>query len=376
MACRSGRSRASGFSIGRPVFRSMPVAQLTGTKLASRRSALRWRDRARRRSRSSAPASAPCACARRSQVREDRCAGSREVPGIARGRLVVPDVFTGLRLQRDDRGDVEIVAATRASGRPGSRECHCRRRCRAGRASGHRPSSPTRCRRRRASTSRPSRSPRPLCRVRRCIGCPGSSGHGIEAPQLLAVVGVIGRDIAAHAHLGAAVADDDPPVDDRGARRDRVGLGRVHRHASTRPPCRCRGRARSRRPSSVPRYRRWPQAAEAAVDDVAARLDARLAGHLRIVLPAAACPDAASIRLHLGPGGRDVDHAVDHQRRGLLSRAVSRSANHARPSVLHVAGVDLRQRRVALLVVGAAVRQPVLGVGGRRSERLRIDRHR
>src|SRR4029453_6947658 len=40
------------------------------------------------------------------------------------------------------------------------------------------------------------------------------AGHGIEAPEHLAGNRVVRRDVTAHAHLTAAVADDDLALDD------------------------------------------------------------------------------------------------------------------------------------------------------------------
>src|SRR5262249_45984541 len=42
----------------------------------------------------------------------------------------------------------------------------------------------------------------------------GIAGHGVEAPDLLARVRVVGRHVSAYPELGAAVADDHLAVDD------------------------------------------------------------------------------------------------------------------------------------------------------------------
>src|SRR5690606_2025600 len=54
-----------------------------------------------------------------------------------------------------------------------------------------------------------------------------SAGHREETPQLLAVVGIIGGDVAAYAELGAAVADDHLAVDHPRCAGDRIRLVRI-----------------------------------------------------------------------------------------------------------------------------------------------------
>src|SRR5690606_31475750 len=112
----------------------------------------------------------------------------------------------------------------------------------------------------------------------------GSARHREEAPQLLTVVGVISGDVAAHAELGAAVADDHFAIDHARRAGDRVGLVRLH------------GELGPEFLAAVPveRHETAVECAEvepvtpgghAAVDDVAARLDRDFAGHFRIILP-------------------------------------------------------------------------------------------
>src|SRR4029077_8246250 len=58
----------------------------------------------------------------------------------------------------------------------------------------------------------------------------GIARHGVKAPEKLAGLGIIGRDIAAHAVLVTAVANDDPAFDDARRHRNGVRLARVDRH--------------------------------------------------------------------------------------------------------------------------------------------------
>src|SRR5690606_26922394 len=55
------------------------------------------------------------------------------------------------------------------------------------------------------------------------------AGHGVEAPGHLAAAGVIGGDIAAHAELGAAVADQHLALHHARRAGDGVGLRLVDR---------------------------------------------------------------------------------------------------------------------------------------------------
>src|SRR3546814_15752645 len=63
--------------------------------------------------------------------------------------------------------------------------------------------------------------------ARGIVGALVGIGHGIEAPALLAGVGVIGGDIAAHPEFGAAVADQHHVLDDARGAGDCVGLALV-----------------------------------------------------------------------------------------------------------------------------------------------------
>ncbi len=147
------------------------------------------------------------------------------VPVVARRRLVVPDQLARVGLEREDRRQIEVVAAAGAAHLARSRASRCPCRRRAGRARGRRPSSPTPCRRRRPSTSVAGPGLRAPCRARAISKrLRRIAGHGVEAPGQLAGLRVVGRDVAAHAELGAAVADDDLALDDARRAGDRVRL--------------------------------------------------------------------------------------------------------------------------------------------------------
>jgi hypothetical protein len=184
------------------------------------------------------------------QIREHDVLSRGEVPRLARRRLVVPHVLAGVGLERDDGAQEQIVAAA------GAAVLLVPRRAIAGadvqqielRIVGHR--IPDRCRRRRASTTRRARSWRPA-RGSALRTAATDRRHGIEPPQHLARLRVVGGDVAAHAELGAAITDDDFALDDARRAGDRVRLRLVdgdHRPDSL-PVA---ASSATSRPSSVP----------------------------------------------------------------------------------------------------------------------------
>ena len=183
---------------------------------------------------------------------------------------------------------------------------------------------------------------------------------GIEAPEFLPVVAVVRSDISPHAHLRAGVADDHPAVDHARCAGDRIRPGAVH------------GQLRPEQLSGVTVERDQPAiegpeveapapGGEAPVDDVAASQDARFARHLGIVFPTLPARERV-IRLHFGPGGRDVDGAVNDQRGRFLAARCIQVREPGETQALHVTGVDLLERRETLLVIGTAVGQPLVAI--------------
>ena len=145
----------------------------------------------------------------------------RVVPRLARRRLVVPHVFAGVRLQRDDRREIEIVAAARAAqpliprGAIADADVEQVEFGVVGERVPHRAA---------AAELPPFAGPR-LRRAfhrRRFEPLRGIAGDGVEAPRQLAGGGLVGGHVAAHAVLAAAVADDDLALHD--ARRAGDGV--------------------------------------------------------------------------------------------------------------------------------------------------------
>ena len=187
---------------------------------------------------------------------------------------------------------------------------------------------------------------------------------GPEAPRLRAGRGVVGGDVAAHAVLGAAVADDHLVLDHARRAGDGVLLflvGGLHlpRHLA--------GAGVERDQASVDRADvdlALPHR-DAAVDHVAARPTPDLSGDLGVVLPEPLTGGGVD-RVHFAPRRGEEHHAVDDDRRRFMTAIAAGVVVPRQAQLAHVLIVDLIERREALLAVGASVREPVAGfaVGG------------
>ncbi len=143
------------------------------------------------------------------QVGGDQRVGVVVVPLVARHLLVVPPVLAGLGVQRDDRGDEQVVAAPGAAQflRPGQAvagaEIHhvglgiVQDVVPSGRAAALLP----------VLVALPGG--RGLLEHLVLVGLRGIARHGVETPLLLAGFRIVGRHIAAHVIFGAGVTDDD-----------------------------------------------------------------------------------------------------------------------------------------------------------------------
>ena len=286
------------------------------------------------------------------------------IPGFARRGLVVPDIFAGIGADRDDARQIEIVAFAAPVG--------------AGAAIGAVPRGSV------ADTEieqvelgivghrvphRAAAADAVLARQR--VAAPGLgcglqivgrvialvAGHGIEAPQLLTIRRVIGGDIAAHAELGAAIADQHLAIDHTWRAGDGVALVLVdgnflprHRAAIAverdQPPV-------ERAEEELVAPCRQP-----AIDHVAAGLDPGFAGYLRIVAPQRFARRGV-IGEDLAPGGGDIELAIHHQRRGFLPARGVHVGEPGEPQIAHAVSVDLVERGEALFGIGSAMRDPV-----------------
>ena len=173
------------------------------------------------------------------------------------------------------------------------------------------------------------------------------AGHDVEAPRELAGVGVVGAHVAAHAELGARVADDDLVLHDARRARDRVHLRLIDGDGA--PDLRA-GDAVERDEPAVERRDDELVLVQrgAARVHVAARFGAGGAGHLRVVAPNELAGRRVQ-RVRLAPGARRVQHAVDDERRRLLAAIRVELVVPRRRETLERVLVDARQRRMALL---------------------------
>ena len=298
------------------------------------------------------------------QVGQDDRLGRGVVPGVARRGLIPPDHVAVVGPEGDDRREVEVVAAARAAGlaRPGRAVADAEVEQvqlrvvddgvpdRAAAAADLPPAAV------------PGRGGAGHGGVLEGLG--RVAGHGVEAPALLAGLGVIGGDVAADAELGAAVADDHHPLGDPRRAGDGVGLLRVD---GPHLPFRLAGRGVQGDQAAVDGAHVDPALPDRdpAVDHVAAGVAAPLPRHLRVVGPEHLA-GAAVDRPDHAPGAGGVEDAVDHDR-GRLDAAVGAGVDRpGQAEASDVLVVDLVERAVALLGVGPAMGQPVarLGVGG------------
>ena len=219
-------------------------------------------------------------------VGQDHGLGGGVVPVVARCFLIVPLVFAGVGIQRHDGSQVQVVAALGAAHlvRPGRAIARAHiHGVEFGIESHAVPHGA-------AATGLP-----PFA-----AGVPGPGGalHGLvlegfgriagyaePAPFLLAGLGVIGRDIAAHAIFGTAVADDDLALEH--ARRAGDGQRPLLPLEGILVPDLLAGGGVQGDQAAIPCTHidlALPQR-HAAVDDVAAPLEAGAAVDLRVIGP-------------------------------------------------------------------------------------------
>ena len=290
------------------------------------------------------------------QVSQHHRAGGIKVPGLSRRGLVVPGVGAGVGIDRDDGIEEQVVAAARTArlGHP---------RCAIGRTEidqvGLRvigDAIPNR-----TAAQLPVQVALPgggrLAHLLVFIRLGRVARHGIKAPQQLAAARVIGRHIAAHTDLGAAVANDDLAVGHARRTGAGIGLGLID---GDHLPHGLAGLGVERDQAAVigTDIDLAVISSHAAVDHIAATLDAHGTGHLRIEMPQGFA--AAGIEgIDLAPSGGHIEHAIDHQRRGFLTAVGVEVGVPGQPQLRDIGGVDLRQRTVALLVLSATHRQPL-----------------
>ena len=299
------------------------------------------------------------------QVGEDDVLGRGEVPALARGGLVVPDVLPVVGPERHDRGEEEIVALA-------ARALHVVPRRPVPdtdiqqvevRIIGHRVPHRATAARRLPDAVRPggARLRRHDAVGRRAVGFAIRIGRGVETPDQLPRLRVIGREVAADAVLGAAVPDQHRAFDHPRRTRDGVGLGLID--GDHRPDWRAGLRIERDQPAveGADVHLPAPQR-DAAVHHVATRRKASRAFDPRIVGPER-CPGPGVEGKDLGPGGGRVEHTISHQRRSFLAAVGVELRTPCQTKLADRGGVDGGKGTVSLLGVGPAGRHPCGGVG-------------
>ena len=292
------------------------------------------------------------------QVGQHHRLDGRVIPGIARHRLVVPDQLAVVGIDRQNRRQVQVVAAAGAADLPVPRRAIAGadvQQIDLGVVDDRIPH-------RAAAAVLPPVVPLPggECRFERLgfLRLRRVSRHGVEAPRELAGVRVVGGHVPAHAVLGAAVADDDLAVGNPRRAGDRVRLLLVDRRRLPRHLA-ALGVDRHQPPVEHADVHTPLVEGRAAVHDIAARQLVVLAVHLGVVFPQLLTgPRIDRVGDAPRPGG--VHHAVDDQRRRLETAIGPGLERPGQAQGRSVGVVDLVKRAEALLVVVAPVRQPVL----------------
>ena len=189
-------------------------------------------------------------------------------------------------------------------------------------------------------------------------GLDGIARHREPAPLLLARLGVVGGDVAAHAVLGAAVADDHVALEHARGAGDGVRARAVDDGVLL-PRHRAGGRVQRDQPAVVGAHVDLALVeGDAAVDHVAAALVPGFLRHLGIVGPEA-LPGAGVHRVDHAPRRGHVHDAVHHQRRRLHAARGLEVVRPGEAQHLDVVRVDLAEAAEARLGVVQAVAQPV-----------------
>ena len=298
------------------------------------------------------------------------------VPAITRCCLIVPAVFPGIRIDREDRREKEVVAvAVRVAhvGVPWRTVTDTDQNLIIHRVVNNRiPGSAT------APVSHPSAVISPG--LVRQLGEDGiGSGvirlllgirHGVEAPDQLTGFNIIGSDIAAHAQLRSTVANDHFVLEDTGRTGNGVRLALINRDLT---PNHLAGRGIQRLQATIKDTDKdfAVMHCNAAVDHVTAAFRCVLARNFRVIDPEL----FASLGIqgiHHRPGTGDIHHPVDHNRGRFCTTRLCGLVHPANTQLGERVTVDLTEPRVSLLVVGSAVGEPNLRLVSRRGDAIRI----
>ena len=244
-------------------------------------------------------------------VGEDHVLGSRVVPSFAGRGLVVPNQGAVIRVEGDDGGEVQVVAAAGTADVPVPGRAVADAQIEQVEFGVERHRVPDRA----ATADFP-----PLAVPRGRRGLHGLvlerlrriAGHRPEPPSLIAGLPVIGGDVAAHPVFATAISDDDEVLDDPGRAGDRIRPLSID--GQDFPDHLPRARIQRNQPSierpdedaSLP-HRNAP------VHDIATGVLAPLLRHLGVVLPDEFSGPAV-VGVHPAPGAGGEHDAVDDDR--------------------------------------------------------------
>ena len=183
------------------------------------------------------------------------------------------------------------------------------------------------------------------------------AGHGMKAPRQLAGCRVIRRNVTAHSVFAAAVSDDDFAFDDARRAGNGVLLGLVNGHDFPRGFARC---GVQRCQSSIQRADiNFPFVnGYAAINCVAAGACAVTVRDLRIPLPKLFARPSVQRENDAPTAGR-VHHAIHNDRRGFQSAICVCVERPGQTQVFDGCIVDLLDRAEARFGIIAPVRHPI-----------------
>ncbi len=246
------------------------------------------------------------------EVGQDHVLGGRVVPRLGGHDLVVPNVLPGLRAEGDNRREKKVVAAagTAQSPIPGGAVADTDVEQVEFGVVGHGIPDCS------AATELPPLAvpglgDAPHGFVFEPVG--GISGHGIETPDALAGLGLVGVEVAANPVLRSAIADEHLAADHPRRAGDRVGLAGVDGHDT--PDRGAIHRIECDQTTVQGADENFvPPGGNTPVHHVAAKLARHRARDLGVIAPER-LPAGAVHRVDDAPGSGEVQHTVDGQGR-------------------------------------------------------------
>ena len=295
------------------------------------------------------------------QLSQDHVLGGGIVPGFPGSGLVVPHITAIVRLEGDNRGQKQVIAAIRAANLP---------------VPGRAVADPDvqeiefRVVRHGVPDSAAAANHPPL------TAPPGLGGplegvifetvgriarHRVKAPGHLAVIQVVGADITAHTVLAAAIADEQLVLDD--ARRAGNGVGPLGVGGLHLPTHRAIRRIQADQATVEGTKIQAPLViGDTAINDVAAAVHRPVARHLGIEKPQQ-LSRAGVVGVHHAPGAAGINNAVDDQRGRFHTPRGGVIKIPGQPQLRDITRVDIGQRAEAPLCGGETVHGP-FNIGG------------